>query len=271
MYTVIAVHGLYTYHIYFSDLMKFYKTKGVDVKTYDLVGFGKTTSTDKGDIESVNVFIFQLVNLILEMKKTCPGHKIIVIGENIGGLIGMLTAARTENLIDVLIADNPVTDAHYPFSKAESVGHFVGGMFNPEKQISFNIPVEEICNDDKMKEILLKDDFRLKHVTFRFWMALLKATNELKKEAQKIRVPTLIQVSKSDRNPSSRISKEIFYTLGTRQKHFQVLEVPDAMCICKDREQVFEKQMKFISSILNPAPPADISKMPAINPAETKK
>lgn len=271
MFSVIAVHGLYTYHIYFADLMKYFKTKGVEVKTYDLIGFGKTTSTGRGDIESANVFIFQLVNLILEMKKTHPDHKIVVIGENIGGLIGLLTAARTEKLIDVLIAVNPVTDAHYSFDKAGSVGHMVGGMFNPDKPIEIKIAPENICNDDHMKEILAKDEFRLHHITFRFWMALTKAATELKKEAGKVRVPTLVQVSRSGKCVPVEITKEMFYSLGTRQKHFQVLDVPDAMCICKEREQVFEKQLKFINNMLNPPPPSELSKMPEINPASGDK
>lgn len=263
-FTVIAVHGLYSYHIYFSDLMKFYTAQGHDVKTFDLAGFGKTTSTGKGDVESFNVFIFQLVNLILEMKKTQPANSIVVIGENIGGLVALLTAARTEKLIDVLIADNPVTDAHYPFAKATSVGHYLGGIMNPGKHIELKIDPRSICDDEKYIEILGKDDNRLKFITFRFWMSLLKATVELKKEAGKIKSASLIQVSKSDKNASARISKDIFYAIANRQKHFQVLEAPESMSICKDREQVFAKQLKFIQSVLNPPVPIDLARMPEI-------
>lgn len=264
--SVIAVHGLHTYHIYFAELMKFYASKGHEVKTYDLVGFGKTTSTGRGDTESINVFIFQLVNLILEIRKLRPDYPITVIGEDIGGLIALLTAARTEKLVDVLIAVNPVTDAHYPFMKSESVGTFVGGVLNPSRRLEMCVTPEQICDDSKYLEILKKDGNRLGYVTFRFWVSLMKATVELKKEVSRIRTPCLVQVSRSDKNPLAKITKDVFYGIGARQKHFQLLDVPEAMSICKDRDSVFQKQLKFIDSVLNPPDPADLSKFPDLKP-----
>jgi alpha-beta hydrolase superfamily lysophospholipase len=263
-FSIIAVHGLYSYHIYFADLLKFYTNRGHEVKTYDLAGFGKTTSSGKGDVESFNVYVFQLVNLILEMKKLHPANAIVVVGENIGGLVTLLTSATTEKLIDVLVAVNPVTDAHFPFTKASSVGHYLGGIMNPGKHIELKIAPEDFCDDEKYLDILKKDDNRVNFITFRFWMSLLKATVELKKQAHRIRSASLIQVSKSDKNASARISKEIFFSIGTRQKHFQVLDVPESMSICKERELVFEKQLKFIDSILNPPVPTDLNKFPEI-------
>lgn len=244
--SAIAIHGIYTHHIYYAELAKYYLSRGIAVTSFDLMGFGHTTEKNRGDIESFHEYIFETVNVVLETKKRNPGHKVVVIGENIGGLVALMTAVKTQNQIDALIVMNPVTDPRFPLAKMKRLNLFFA---SPDQRVDLPAAPADYCDEEKALEILKKDDYRAKSVTVRFLRAMTAAASELGKNAQKIVTPVLIQVSKNDPTGNSAATRNAIFQIPSRQKHYQIIDCPENMTICRDRDPVFEKQIKFLSLV----------------------
>ncbi len=247
---VIALHGIGGNLHHLSGLVNYYLSKEIDVKAIDLLGFGHTTPTSRGDIESFDEYILEVENYVKELKKNHSDYKIILLGENIGGLIAMQFSISHQKEIDGLILINPVTETKHPFPLLARFFLTICSFILPGKYFTIPIKPEDISDDEKMLHFLRDDIQKVKAITARFWWAMIRATVELKAEAGKIRIPVLMQLSKVSKTIGIHSAKSIFSRINTVHKHLQEFDIPDSMTICKDREKVFEKQIKFIHNII---------------------
>ncbi|MCX7882585.1 MAG: lysophospholipase [Brevinematales bacterium] len=242
---LIALHALGLHAAYLGYLKEFFTEKGYKVQCPDLLGFGRTTKQNRGDIETFHDYTKEVAEISQEIRKHDPKADIFVWGESIGGTVALLYALEYPKCPRGVVAVNPVLSTNMGFSKIRKVQLDVMASLQPDKQIELPFLLQDMTDDEVVAKAIASDEMVCSSVTGRFWFALSKACVLLWTDATRIRVPFLIQYSVGSCFVSESVMEHILSVAPVDLKQKQALEGPFLLSLSRGREEVYQKAFSF--------------------------
>jgi|GEM_PF-2066142 alpha-beta hydrolase superfamily lysophospholipase len=251
--TIIALHGIGLHHSYLYFVKNFFEEHGFAVLTPDLPGFGKTTSHNRGDIDSFHTYTKEIAQLSKEVRTKNPKEEIIIWGENMGGTIALMYGIEYPKCPQCIIAVNPILSTQLGFSQLKQWQLHLASQFSHDKRIEFPFLLQDLTDDEKVSTTIASDELVCQSITTRFWLALSQACLFLYTDAHRLTTPFLIQYSK---NSNLILEKPIehFYTKASATpKLKESMEGPVLLSLSRKREELFKKALSFIELVSAPS------------------
>lgn len=248
---IIGLHRLGSSSVQFEELVHYYQKNGIFLRSFDLLGFGHTTSTSRGDIESFMEYIHELSFVLEEIRIKKPDCRVILLGENLGGLIALLYALEKPQAIDGLILVNPILNIKKAFNPLQIASIYLKNFFSPSKPIKLPFQFSDFCDSPSINESEQNRLFSVRSVTARFYWAMFKALVEINAQAGKLELPILLQISRQNAYSDPAFSRQFFTRLRSKNRHLEEFDSPDSLLLSTVKEKVFEKQLHFIRNLEN--------------------
>jgi len=243
---LLLVHGLGAHSGRWEPLADFFLKNSISSYSIELEGFGETVGL-KGHIDSFDTYIEGVLSLNGIIRKENEGKKVFLLGESMGALVSILTAARARELFDGLICISPAFKSSLKFALSDYLKIFLSLIFNPKRQfeVSFN---SSMCTQDeaylqKMDNDPKEHRLATAKLLWNIALAQIKACG-----LKSIGLPVLFLIAgKEDRIADAKASKKVFNGLKAGDK--EIIQYPDmlhALSIEKDRGLVFRDILRWI-------------------------
>lgn len=128
---LFCIHGLGLHKGTYEDLGKTMAKQGIVTYAIDMRGFGAWIPKGKNDKIDFDGSLVDIKRSLTEIRRLHPGLPIIVLGESMGGGIGIHATALYPDLIDGLISSVPAGDRFNSVDNSLKIGvHAIFGGFN---------------------------------------------------------------------------------------------------------------------------------------------
>jgi alpha-beta hydrolase superfamily lysophospholipase len=149
---LFCIHGLGLHKGCYEDFGKAMAKKGLVVYAIDVRGFGDWFKRGTNDQIDFDGTLSDIKRALVQIRSKNPGLPVIVLGESMGGGIGIHAAAQFPELIDGLISSVPAGERYGAAESSMKVGmHAIFGM---KKQMDVGTGV--------IKQATKKEDLREK-------------------------------------------------------------------------------------------------------------
>ena len=103
---LLFLHGFGASSAHWRNNAYFFAQNGFKVFSLDLIGFGKSDQPGPNRLKKLDNFVWsmQVADFLREVIKTTDNGKVTIIGNSLGGLVGITTAAFNHELVDSVIA-----------------------------------------------------------------------------------------------------------------------------------------------------------------------
>lgn len=183
---IIGIHGLGGHAETFYNFIKYSKQNGISFLAFDLRGFGHWEN-NRGDIENLKIWLLDINDVILTIKKKCPNRKIILLGESLGASLVFwycseykdIPAAMPDGIISLSIVTRP--ESRITFSNI--IDGTIGYLFYSQKKISIGSLSE--------KNTARRDTLKVNKVSFRLLLQSKQIINQTPGYISQIHFPIL--------------------------------------------------------------------------------
>lgn len=128
---LFCIHGLGLHKGTYEDFGKTMAKQGLVTYAIDIRGFGSWIPRGKNDKIDFDGSLVDIKRSLTEIRRLHPGLPVIVLGESMGGGIGIHAAALSPDLIDGLISSVPAGDRFNSVDNSMKIGvHAIFGGFN---------------------------------------------------------------------------------------------------------------------------------------------
>lgn len=146
---IIGIHGLGGHAEGFYYFIKYSIQNGISFLAFDLRGFGHWEN-NRGDIENLKIWLLDIKDIILTIKKMYPNRKLILLGESLGASIVFwycseykdMPAAMPDGIISLSIVTRPESRINF----SNIIDGTIGYLFYPKKRISIGSVTEKIAD-----------------------------------------------------------------------------------------------------------------------------
>ncbi|MBI3358384.1 MAG: lysophospholipase [Nitrospirae bacterium] len=187
---LIIVHGLSEHGGRYFKLQRELAEVDFAVFAYDQRGFGKSTGR-RTDVAHYTDFLDDLKAMIVVARNTHPKIPLFLIGHSLGGLVVSAFCIHFPNGVDGIILSAPA----YEFFPLPWIIHFMGVVLNfvcPTIHIRYPSNPEKLSHDPEMTTAFRADPLIQSSGTPRFYYALRKMNDMVKRRADQIALPVLI-------------------------------------------------------------------------------
>ncbi len=250
MPVLVLLHGIGAHSLRFEYLTRYFQKQKFNIYAFDFTGFGKS-QTFQGHVESFNTYINETLAIVKLSKMDFPGNKTFLIGEDIGGVIGLYFAKYYQKLINGLILLSPSVKIkmHIPLQKL--LNAIISTALNKLHQFDLPFTNEMLTRDFKMQKKLQHDELDTKTVTAKFYFAMMESLKKIHKIAEQVTLPVYILQAGNDMLVDIDSVKEVFSCLNSSIKELNIL--PDffhSLSIDKNRELIFPLIERWINKVL---------------------
>lgn len=243
-------HGEHSgsYHRFLSGIAD----ADVQVMTWDWRGHGRS-SGHRGFAEHFDEYLYDY-ELVLKLAQTIAGARpLILLGHSMGGLIQLKSFLSTADLsIKAQILSSPLLGISKNVPLVKDLGAIVLKNFLPQVTLWNEIKDEDLTSEAEIMAEYKKDVLRHAKIAPGVYLGSLEAMEFVKARADRISVPTLIQIPQEDLVVSSAKTRE-FAGLVHRDTVSLIEYKNSRHEIFNDieREQVYSDIKKFLDQILS--------------------
>jgi len=245
---LLLVHGLGSYGGRWSFLAEFLLKEGISSYAIDLRGFGETPGL-KGHVGSLGVYYEDIKSLRGIIIKDCPGRKIFLCGESMGGLISFTAACLAPGLFDGLICLAPSFRNRLKVKYTDYLRMFFFRVFAPRKQMLLPFTAQMCTRDSAYQQVMESDKREIKVATPVLLTNILLAEARAGALSGKLSCPVLFQVP---------LDMDNFVDPEGTRNIFRALRVPDkkiifyplmlhSLSVDMGREEVFNDILDWLN------------------------
>lgn len=250
MPVIILLHNLGAHSLRFEFMADYFLKKKFNVYAFDFMGFGKSQKY-RGHIESFNTYVNETLAMVKLSKIEFPRSNRFIIGEGIGGVVGVHFSSHYQELIDGMILLSPCAKIRYALKMQKLFDALINTIFNKFYQYDLPFTKEMLTNDFKMQKHLQHDELDVKTVTAKFYTAMMESIKKMNKIVPDIKIPIYVLQAENDLLVEINSVRELFNNLGSAIKELNVLEgFYHALSIDKDRDMVFQLIENWINKVL---------------------
>ncbi len=244
---VLVIHGIGSYNAYYEDMAIFLAQNNIGVYGIDLRGFGNSTF----NLERLLTFsqfaddINCLRNIIKVNYRDKP---IYIIGESMGGIVGLNYAILYEDKLDGLILVSPAIIPCVSFPFLWKI--IVGIIKKSTKNFVSPYPINKMTVDKGFIEKIGGDPLCKIEIPLHFGRLMWEAQKRIKKYCGKIMIPVFILQSKKDRIVHPKGANLIYKKIQSvdKQIHF-FLKSYHTLLNDIEKQRVFEYILQWINRL----------------------
>ncbi len=244
---LFCIHGLGLHKGTYEDFGKTMAKQGIVTYAIDMRGFGSWIPRGKNDKIDFDGSLVDIKRSLTEIRRLHPGLPVIVLGESMGGGIGIHATALYPDLIDGLISSVPAGDRFNSVDNSMKIGvHAIFGGFNTPIDIGPMV-VDAATKKNDLREKWLHDPLCRTKISPNELMSFQHFMNDNFACAAAIkRTPVLFIFGCNDKLVRPAGTVKLFDSLATPNKD-QVLCVTAEHLIFEDG-QFKPNDIKFISN-----------------------
>ncbi len=244
---LILLHGLGAHSLRFEEMAEFFRKRSFNVYAFDFSGFGKSQAY-KGHIDKFETYLNETLAMLKLAETELPDVPKFIVGESMGGVVGIHFAKYYQDYFDGLILLSPAILCNIKIPLQKKIEAGFNTLFN--KFHTYDVPFtnEMLTRDYKWQKKLQSDELDIKVVTGRFYFVLNSAMKECFKIAKKLELPILVLQGEDDSIGNTNGVVNFFNKIGSQEKQLQVLKgFYHALSIDKNREIVYNIIFQWIN------------------------
>ncbi|MCU0650908.1 MAG: lysophospholipase [Candidatus Omnitrophica bacterium] len=236
----LLIHGIGAHTGRWEPMADFFISRKISSFALALRGFGDTPGI-KGHIDSFNVYLWDILSLVRVIRNDYPLHKIFLVGESLGGLIGFLMAVERSDLFGGLVCLSPAFADSLNIDIKTFWDIVLSSFIQPTKQYSVPVSLSCCSRDDDLVKRFDSDPREHRVASSRLLVETRLAQERAKIFKDKLSLPVLFLLSGHDVIVSTDESIRIFHSLKAADKMMKVYpQMYHALSIDVGREEVFE-------------------------------
>jgi alpha-beta hydrolase superfamily lysophospholipase len=244
----LLIHGLGAHSGRWDFLGEYFQGKNIASYSIELKGFGKTKDL-KGHIDSLNIYIKDVLSLYKIIKKEHPAKKVYLLGESMGALIAFLIAMNYGEFFDGLICISPAFANKMKFPAGQMVKMILSLPFIPKKQFTVPFNSQMVTRDKEYQKVMDSNPDEHRLATSKLLIEIVLAQFACMMGAGRIGIPLLFLLAGDDKDllVDPVAAKKVFKKLKIDDK--KMIQYPDmlhALSIELGREKVFEDIYKWV-------------------------
>ena len=247
--TIVLTHGIAEHSDCYERFADVVTKQGYSVFAWDLRGHGHSEGK-RGYVSRFQDFSDDLEAAIRFVKTEFWDKKspIFLFGHSMGGLILLKTVLNHSPAgIAGLILSSPALGLTLPVPKFKEAAAQILAEWAPKLTLYNEIKFDDLVRDYNLVQQYRVDPLRHNRISSRLFVGLMDAMAEVKREAEKIQLPTLMQLAGREKVVSTSESETFFENLGTKKKELYVYadsfhEIYNDL----DRDDVFRDLFQFL-------------------------
>lgn len=244
---IVIVHNMLEHTGRYAYLITMLRRNGYHVIMGDLPGQGQTSRSNKGQINSFDVYHEN----VLEWIKIANEYKIptYVIGVGLGGLIMLNLLERVEVPIEGLALISPILE--FKKSGKSRKDKIVASVSNIAKDTRFKVGIEtnDLTRNTEVIEETMDDQLMLTKVTYHWYKQVVEVMKETVAHLTDInKIPLLLMYGTDDKVADTEVMDLIKDKVKTDELYFKAW---DGLYHEVHNEPERDEVMRYILSFLN--------------------
>ncbi|HLG21576.1 MAG TPA: lysophospholipase [Candidatus Manganitrophaceae bacterium] len=213
---LIVVHGLSEHKGRYRRLQRDLASEGYGTYAYDQRGFGLSGGA-RTYVRAHTDFLFDLKKVFEFVRGRHPGLKVALMGHSFGGAVAASFCAEYPSEADGLALSAPAYKVPSLPLRLELLGYLLNHLM-PARAIRYQSEPKYLSRDPEIGAAFRSDPLVQQAGTPRFYIEFRKMNRRLRREAEKIAVPTLILQGTEDRIVIPQGAQALYNRLTTPHK-----------------------------------------------------
>ncbi len=222
--TIVLTHGIAEHSDCYERFADSITKHGYSVFAWDLRGHGHSEGK-RGYVNRFQDFSDDLEAAIRFVKSEFWSNKLplFLFGHSMGGLITLkLLLDHSPTHIAGLILSSPCLGLSLAVPKLKEAGAQLLAEWLPKVTLYNEINFDDLVRDQSLVRQYRADPLRHSRISPRLFTGLMATMAEVKSEAAKIQLPTLMQLAGREKIVSTSESEVYFEKLGSKKKELYV-------------------------------------------------
>jgi alpha-beta hydrolase superfamily lysophospholipase len=193
---VIIVHGLGEHAFRYVHVAQFFNEQGYHVRAYDQYGHGESGGS-RGCIPSEMRLVDDLADVVDDtLRNMRPGHKLILLGHSMGGVVVASFARQQMRRVDAIILSSPALDPG--LSAVQKFLLSTLPRFAPNLRVDNGLIVDKISRDPIVVQAYQSDAFVHNKISGRLARFIADEGARIIAAAPQWQTPTLLMYAGTD-------------------------------------------------------------------------
>ena len=252
--TLIITHGQAEHSDCYHRVIKALENSGWLIWAWDWRGHGKSEGI-RGYADDFNDYCNDFecfLNNVYQDKKTA-NKPVVLLGHSMGGLIQLKTLLTTNKWpVTAQVLSSPLLGIAVEVPAYKEIGAAVLSILAPKVTLGNEI-VETFCSmDPEVIKEYKKDPLRHNKISSKVYLGSKIAMSYCHERANKISIPTLMQIPEVDPIVSSPAAMEFFHKIHAEQKELKIYknrrhEIYNDL----GREEAFSDLLRFLKGVVS--------------------
>ncbi|WP_334079209.1 alpha/beta hydrolase [Microbulbifer sp. M83] len=221
---VVISHGLGEHSGRFRRLARVLNSAGYSVYAPDHYGHGLSAGR-RGHIDDFARYSEHLHDFIRIVRRDNPGRPLHLLGHSMGGVIACGCVVRFGGVDSLVLSAPGFRGRNEPGALERPLISLLSGLV-PKLSLSNRLDPQDLTHDQAVVDDYLADDLVHDRVSMRWFASFLREREFLHANLDRITVPSLLLLPRSDRMVDSDTSLAWFECFGSEEQ--QVKLFPDA-------------------------------------------
>ena len=217
---VFLMHGIEGHAGWFEGFSKEMVRKGYHTFCLDNPGSGLNR---EGYLADYRKLLDVHHRFIKKIKTEYKPQKTYLIGLSLGGKLALCYTMRYQAETDGLILISPSIRNKLSFSLKDMIVLVISSCFFPKRKIELPIEAEMITRKEKYVDLIKEDPLRLKEVTAEFLLEIVKMGWFIRRNLERIMIPTLVLLAGDDEIVDNTFSRRLFKKTKFKTKEYEGL------------------------------------------------
>jgi alpha-beta hydrolase superfamily lysophospholipase len=220
---MVIAHGIGEHGGRYMNVVDTVHPLGIGVFASDHRGHGRSGGK-RGHVTRFGLFIDDLRAMVELAEARVPGVPVILLGHSMGGLIALTYATAHPETIDYLVVSSPALGVSAPIPKIKEIlGRKLSDLW-PSLALASGLDATAISRDPHVVAAYKADPLVHDRVSARFFTELTGQMERTMADAEKLRVPVLVQSAGSDRLVNADSTERYYERIGSSDHTFHRYE-----------------------------------------------
>lgn len=250
---IVITHGHGEHSECYHRLIKFFENQNINFVAWDLRGHGRSEGK-RGYVESFSDYIYDFEILTEQLEEINPDNlPTLFLAHSLGGLIqNKYLITNTDFRPEGQILSSPLFGFSLPVPAIKDKASRLLNMVYPKFTLWNEITLDMLTRDTQVIKEFEKDHLRHDLISSGIYLGMVENFEIIRTQANKIKIPTFIQISENDPIVSTTAAKEFYQNIASQEKRILLYGDGAKHEMYNDihRETVFKDLKKYLERYL---------------------